>query len=96
MDLLTLLGHANQSALKIPREFPVMIERKTLTATMQLDARVKGHFIENRGKADFVALEITVNGAPDMNLRDFFASELKEVTHYALPVEYPKLLGWKA
>jgi hypothetical protein len=96
MDLQKLFGiKKSDTGVKFPREFPVKIERKTPRSTVQFDAVVKGYFVGRNGKPDFVANQITVWGIPEMNIRRFFPDELKEVTKFALSVEYPKLLNKK-
>ena len=93
MDLYKLFGIEKPRDVRIPAEFPVTLERKTTAATLQFDATVKGFFIPKGGKPDFVASEITVKDAPEMNLKSFFRSELREVSRYALSVEFPRRLG---
>jgi hypothetical protein len=93
MDLQRLFGIQKPRDVRIPAEFPVTLERKTTEAVLQFDATVRGFFVPKGGKPDFVAAEITVKGAPEMNLRSFFPSELKEVSRHALSVEFPKRLG---
>ncbi len=95
MDIYKFLGIQKPRVARIPAEFPLMLERKTTDATLQFDATVKGYFVPKGGKPDFVASEITVDGAPEMNLRSFFPSELKMVSRYALSVELPRKLGQK-
>jgi hypothetical protein len=93
MDLYRLLGIQKPRDVRIPAEFPVTMERKTRQETQQFDARVKGFFVPKGGKADFVPSEITVEGAPEMNLSSFFPSELRKVSRYALTVEFPRRLA---
>jgi hypothetical protein len=93
MDLHKLLGIEKPRDVRISAEFPVTLERRTPAATLQFDATVKGFFVPKWGKADFVPSEITVKDAPEMNLKSFFPSELKEVSRYALSVEFPRRLG---
>ncbi len=96
MDLKGLLfGSATVPVVKLKSEFDVKIERKVNKTPMQFDAHVKGHFVPKGGKTKFVADEICVIGMPDVNLREFFPRELKEVQKYALSVEYPKALRQK-
>jgi hypothetical protein len=96
MDLKGLLfGSTPAPSLKLKSEFDVKIERKVNNAPMHFDAHVKGHFVPKGGKTEFVADEICVIGMPDVNLREFFPRELKEVQKYALSVEYPKALQRK-
>ncbi len=95
MDLYKLLDELKPRNSRIPAEFPVKLERRTNETTLQLDATVKGYFVPRWGRTDFITSEITVKGAPEMNLRSFFRSELKTVSHYALSVELPRKLGNK-
>lgn len=94
MDLKgLLLGYTPEPSMKLKSEFDVKIERTVNNQPVQFDARVKGHFVPKNGKADFVADEIYVNGLPNMNLRNLFPRELKDVQRYALSVEFPKTLS---
>ncbi|HMK37836.1 MAG TPA: hypothetical protein VK569_00755 [Bacteroidota bacterium] len=96
MDLKGLIfGDAVEPFVNLKSEFDVKIERRVNKQPVQFDARVKGHFVPKGGKAEFVADEIYVLGMPNVNLRNFFPRELKEVQRYALSVEYPKVLGKK-
>ena len=96
MELKGLLfGEPAKPQMNIKSEFDVKIERKVNNRPMHFDARVKGHFVPKGGKAEFVTDEIYVNGMPNVNLRDLFPKELKEVQKYALSVEYPKALSRK-
>ena len=92
MDLYRLFGIQKPRDVRISAEFPVIMERKTSEETIQFDAKVKGFFVPKGGRPDFVASEITVKDAPEMNLSSFFPSELKEVSRYALTVEFPRRL----
>lgn len=95
MDLYKLIGEQKPRNSRIPAEFPVKLERRTNETTLRLDATVKGYFVPKWGKTDFVTSEITVKGSPEMNLRSFFRSDLKALSHYALSVELPRKLGHK-
>ncbi len=95
MDLHKLLGEQKPRNSRIPAEFPVKLERRTNETTLQLEATVKGYFVPKWGRTDFVTSEITVKGSPEMNLKSFFRSELKTLSHYALSVELPRKLGHK-
>jgi hypothetical protein len=96
MDLKGLIfGYTPEPSIKLRSEFDVKIERKVNKTPIHFDARVKGHFVPKGGKAEFIADEIYVHGMPNVNLRDLFPRELKEVQKYALSVEYPKALTKK-
>ncbi len=96
MDLKGLLfGAPAKPEMQIKSEFNVKIERKVNNLPMHFDARVKGHFVPKGGKAEFVADEIYVDGMPNVNLRNLFPRDLKDVQKYALSVEYPKALSRK-
>ena len=95
MDLKKILLGQSSDSPRFHREFEVKIERKTTTAVVQFDAKVKGYFVGSGGSPNFVAEEIYVNGMPNMNIRQFFPRELKELKKYALSVEYPKVFAQK-
>jgi hypothetical protein len=96
MDLKGLIfGYTPEPSMKLRSEFDVKIERKVNNTPVHFDARVKGHFVPKGGKAEFIAEEIYVLGMPNVNLRDLFPRELKDVRNYALSVEYPKALSKK-
>jgi hypothetical protein len=96
MDLKGLIfGYTPEPSIKLRSEFDVKIERKVNKMPVHFDARVKGHFVPKGGKAEFIADEIYVHGMPNVNLRNLFPQELKEVQKYALSVEYPKALTKK-
>jgi len=96
VDLKGLIfGITNEPSMSLKSEFDVKIERKVNKKPMHFDARVKGHFVPKGGKAEFIADGIYVLGMPDVNLRELFPRELKEVRQYALSVEYPKVLAKK-
>jgi hypothetical protein len=95
MDFKRLFLSQPTESMRLPREFEVKIERKTPTTVVQFDAKVKGYFVGSGGNPNFVAEEIYVNGLPNMNIRQFFPKELKELKKYALSIEYPKMFGKK-
>jgi hypothetical protein len=96
MDLKTLFfGYTPEPSITLKSEFDVKIERKVNNTPVHFDARVKGHFVPKGGKAEFIADEIYVLGLPNVNLRNLFPRELKEVQKYALSVQYPKALAKK-
>jgi hypothetical protein len=96
MNLKALILGEEPASPRMPSEFDVKIERRTSSKdVLQFDARVKGYFIGKGGKPDFVAETIHILGIPDMNIRQFFSAEIKEVKKYALSVELPKTLGKK-
>ena len=96
MDLKGLIfGITPEPSMKLKSEFDVKIERKVNNMPIHFDARVKGHFVPRGGKAEFIAEEIYVKGMPNVNLRDLFPPELKDVQKYALSIEYPKALRMK-
>lgn len=95
MNLKTMIFGEESPSLKMPTEFNVKIERRARNEVLQFDAKVKGYFTGKSGKPDFVTETILIHGLPDMNIRQFFPGEIKEVKRYALSVELPKLLGNK-
>ncbi|HTS00411.1 MAG TPA: hypothetical protein VML00_11695 [Bacteroidota bacterium] len=96
MDFRKLLfGVESDSGVRVSSEFDVKIERKVKDKVMRFDARVKGYFVPKGGKAEFIADEIYVRGMPNVNLRNQFPGELKDIQKYALSVEYPKALARK-
>jgi len=96
MDFRKLLfGLEPEPTVKVPSEFDVKIERKVRNEVVSFDARVKGYFVPKGGKAQFVADGIYVRGMPNVNLRNLFPADLKDVQKYALSVEYPKALARK-
>jgi hypothetical protein len=95
MNLKTMIFGEESPSLQMPCEFNAKIERRTPTNVLQFDARVKGYFTGKSGKPDFVAETILINGLPDMNIRQFFPAEIKEVKKYALSVELPRVLAGK-
>lgn len=95
MDFKRLFLGQSPDSMRLPREFEVKIERKTPTTVVQFDAKVRGYFVGDGGSPNFVAEEIFVNGMPDMNIRQFFPKELKELKKYALSIEYPKMFEKK-
>lgn len=95
MDLRKLLGLDDRPSSRLHREFKFKIARKTSSVVLEFDATVHGYFVGYRGKADFIAEGIKVNGIPTMDLRHFLPEEIKAVKRYAVSVEYPKLLSRK-
>ena len=83
---------------KLWTRFPARIERKNAKTgkKMLFDVHVRGYFFHpGGGKLQFDATEITVDGAEWMNIRSFYAGEIKVLSDYAIKVEYPKLIGAK-
>jgi hypothetical protein len=96
VNLKSLILGEEPASPRGPSEFDVKIERRTSTKdVLQFDARVKGCFTGKGGKPGFVKETIHIHGIPDMNIRQFFPAEIREVKKYALSVELPKALGKK-
>lgn len=93
MNLKTMIFGDESPSLRMPSEFDVKIERRTHKDVVQFDAKVKGYFTGKSGKPEFITEIILINGLPDMNIRQFFPEEIKELKKYALSVELPKILG---
>lgn len=96
MNLRKVLGIEEQQSMRLHRQFPIKIQRKTSEELVQFDTTVEGYYVGRKGKAEFVPEKITVNGIPDMNIVHFMPEEITQVKKYAVSVEYPKMLGLKS
>jgi hypothetical protein len=81
--------------MRLPRQFPVRFTRVEGIVPVQIEATVTGYYIGKKGKAEFVAEKVTINGLPGADPLLCSSKEIEELKKYALSVEYPKMLGLK-
>jgi hypothetical protein len=87
-------GKKKNEGLRLPVHFKAQIDRQIAGGkTLTFNVFVKGYFVGRRGEPAFEATEITVDGAPDMDLRSFSPNELQSINGYALSVVFPKVTG---
>ena len=81
---------------KLPAKFRAKLERKIAGGkTVDFDCSVEGYFEGAGKKPKFIASKITVDGIPQMNIRNMYPGEIQSVNDYAINTIYPKMLGIK-